>query len=302
MIKRVFFQYWLWLISILAIMLNITVIIFRVKVCIKESFSLHDGAIIHLAFSDMLYGIYLFIITIANTYFGQNYALSDRIWRNSPVCHLASALATLSVIMSCLCLTVITCIRHRSITNMEKDERLTSKMFSAKLFGGLWISCIMLVTSCFIQNTYIATDEGGQSTSVCLTLLSYTQGSVISLLQIVVVNTFLSIAILVMIIGYVRIGQYYHSVKSSVAKKPKKTGGGGIFTHIIILITSNVTCWVPAIVVSMLTLGGITVSTDVLTTVSVVILPINSVINPAIYTLASLVFLKKHIHQKVITN
>ena len=96
---------WIWLVSSLALIFNSIVI---VDAKFNKHHNIHDLAILNLAISDMLYGIYLLMIAIVDIQYGQHYAIYDWEWKSSIACQSASILASVSLTMNAACIVEIT--------------------------------------------------------------------------------------------------------------------------------------------------------------------------------------------------
>ncbi|CAC5409404.1 unnamed protein product [Mytilus coruscus] len=86
----------LWIIAINALIGNIGVILYRIIYEKTLLFKANWLFIMNLGVSDMLMGLYLGIIAVADMYYSGNYILHDREWRDSLVCKLAGILAAIS--------------------------------------------------------------------------------------------------------------------------------------------------------------------------------------------------------------
>jgi hypothetical protein len=86
----------LWVVAVLAVVGNITVIVYRV-IWDKSVLGTGYGLVVtNLGISDLIMGIYLFIIAGTDHYYRDVYVLYDKMWRESSVCRLAEFLVTLS--------------------------------------------------------------------------------------------------------------------------------------------------------------------------------------------------------------
>ena len=96
LIKEIFLSVGIWFLTLFAVVGNIFVLVFRWREERWKKMKSHIIFILNLGFSDLLMGIYLFIIAYKDSEFRGVYGFKDREWRNSGVCSFAGILATIS--------------------------------------------------------------------------------------------------------------------------------------------------------------------------------------------------------------
>ena len=109
----------IWFIGIFAFFGNILSLVFRF-LSERETFKCGYGILVtNLSVADMLMGVYLLIISIADVTYRGRYIWNDITWRNSAYCSFAGGLAIASIESSVLILTLITFDRFKSIKFMK---------------------------------------------------------------------------------------------------------------------------------------------------------------------------------------
>ena len=96
LIKEIFLSVGIWFLTLLSIVGNIFVLVFRLHEEQWKTVRSYTIFILNLGLSDLLMGIYLFIIAYKDSEFRGVYGFKDRQWRNSGLCSLAGVLATIS--------------------------------------------------------------------------------------------------------------------------------------------------------------------------------------------------------------
>ena len=272
----------IWGLGVFASVGNVFVIIWRVVI---EKGSLHSLLVINLAVSDFLMGVYLLIIGAYDMKYRGEYIVHADKWRTSGPCMFAGFLSTLSSEMSVFLLIAITMDRVRSLVFPFSHLRLGKKQRVALVTVG-WLVCLILATAPLIFTSYFGDYFYGQNT-VCLPFtLRDTRGVgwQYSLAIFVVVNL---ISFILIFIGYCSI---YRSVIVS-----HKNAGNEIYENdirlarnISLIVLTDFACWVPIILLSIVAMTGTRIPAEVSAWVAVIVLPLNSALNPILYTIASI--------------
>ena len=108
LIENTTLRFMLWTMAVAATVGNFAVLLYRLvydRNCLYKSYGIFP---FNLAVSDMLMGIYLFIIADADRRFRGEYVLFDEKWRHGPVCQVAGFLSTLSSETSAIFILLIT--------------------------------------------------------------------------------------------------------------------------------------------------------------------------------------------------
>ena len=96
LIKEVFLSTGILFLTFLSIVGNIFVLVFRLHKVRWRTIRSYTIFILNLGFSDLLMGMYLFIIAYKDSEFRGVYGFKDTQWRNSGLCTIAGVLATIS--------------------------------------------------------------------------------------------------------------------------------------------------------------------------------------------------------------
>ena len=242
--------------------------------------------ILNLAIADGLMGVYMIIIAAADLYFRNVYVFYEDYWQKSTFCKMAGFLSVLSSESSVLFLTVISIDRWLCICFPFSDFKLTPKWaaFSA-LMVWLFTSVISMIP--MVARGYFQDEFYGRS-SVCLALpltKDRPHGWQYS------VAIFLGLNLLAELIIGICYGSIYIVARSSARSIERRSGNVRLeqielATRMAFLIISDFICWMPIIILGFLSLFDVaTISSDVYVWIAVFVLPINSSLNPYLYTI-----------------
>ncbi len=112
----------------------------------------------------------------------------------------------------------------------------------------------------------------------------------------VLINVLLIVAMLIITIIYTKIIIYYNQVQldiSNLGRIKSNTTSRIMLFRVIIFNICNVVCWMPMVVISLLSLDGITIYLSVFTVLISILMPINTISNPFIFTLTTTSFIEK---------
>ncbi|XP_053381975.1 G-protein coupled receptor GRL101-like [Mercenaria mercenaria] len=281
-------QFLLWLIGVLSLIGNCLSLIYRLKVDRKRLTLGYGIFVTNLAAADFLMGVYLLMIAIADAAFRKRYIYVDDYWRGSFLCNLAGVLSTISSESSVFFLCLITLDRLLVIKYPFGTKFFTTKnsvicVIIAWVFSS-FIAILPVVYEGYFQNKFYS------RSGVCIALPLTRErppGWVYSILIFVVLNfiTFLLVAV----------GQwsiFYEIQKSSGMAKTAQTSRKRdlkVARNLLLVVATDFMCWFPIGVMGALALSGYAISGDVYAWAAVFILPVNSALNPILYTLTAII-------------
>ncbi|XP_060558250.1 uncharacterized protein LOC132718555 [Ruditapes philippinarum] len=284
-------QTMLWLIGLTALIGNALSIIYRLVYDRKRLRIGYGVFVTNLAGADLLMGIYLMIIATADALFRKRYIFMDDYWRNSVWCNVAGFLSTVSSEASVLFLCLITIDRLIMIKFPLKQIRITWKI-AHLLSAVMWILSIFIAVIPFIFSGYFQ-DQFYTKSGVCIALpltRDRPPGWVYSVAIFVGLNfiTFVLVAF-----GQIAIFmEFKKTVIAHTANKARKQDLT-IARNLLLVVTTDFLCWFPIGVMGIMALNGHEISGDVYAWAAVFILPVNSALNPILYTLSAIVGQKK---------
>ncbi|XP_053951996.1 relaxin receptor 2 isoform X2 [Anastrepha ludens] len=247
----------------------------------------HSLYLRHLAASDFLMGVYLTVIACADIKFRGKYIIYDELWRQSLWCDFSGFLSTFSCQSSTLLLTLVTWDRLMSVTRPLKprDSGKTRIVFRLVL---LWGMSFVLAALPFLPIQYFGGHFYGTN-GVCLSLHihdPFTKGWEYSALLFILINT---ISLIFISNSYIRMLQ---AIRDSGGGMRSTLSGreNVVATRFAIIVTTDCACWLPIIIVKVAALSGCAISPSLYAWLAVLVLPVNSALNPVLYTLTTAAF------------
>ncbi|XP_041472795.1 G-protein coupled receptor GRL101-like [Lytechinus variegatus] len=305
-----------WVMGLLALAGNGTVLFLRLrdrthkKDKKKMKDTVQNTMITSLAMADMLMGVYMIIITSADLKYGNTFYLSALQWRDSNMCRFAGFLGFLSSEASVLTLTLITIDRFICIMFPFRPEFRLGHKGSIILVAAAWSFTVMLSITLVIVTSY-RPDVYGLS-DVCLGLPLHVEAKDTGFLEItghfffeyqvdfkinesgsrppwlfsiiifigfnLVSFTFISICYITMFITSRRSSA---KVRSSKPNRQETK----LAVRMAMIVATDLACWMPVIIMGILSqTGAVTLDPSLYAWTVILIVPINSSINPFLYT------------------
>ncbi|XP_022784713.1 G-protein coupled receptor GRL101-like [Stylophora pistillata] len=276
----------IWVIAIMSLVGAVFVITWRM--IHREKDIVQPIMLIHLAVSDGLMGVYLITIGYKDAIWTGQYYLHDYELRSSLSWQINGAIAVLSSEVSIMLLSLISADRLKNIVFPFYVGGLTNKDTHALCFT-IWIIGFIIA---FLPTFGIQYFEGpgghhfyGKSV-VCLPLqLSHDKalGWEYSLAVFVGLNlaflAFVIVAYLIIVVNRCR-------VQAMSANTQRETA---LAKRVFFIILTDCICWMPVIVIGLRSIAEKAFRTrgDLAVWIAVFALPLNSAINPILYTLST---------------
>ncbi|XP_060588098.1 G-protein coupled receptor GRL101-like [Ruditapes philippinarum] len=280
-------QTMLWLVGFSALIGNFFSILYRL-VYDRERLKIAYGIFVtNLAAADFLMGIYLIIIAIADAVFRKRYIYEDEYWRGSGWCTFAGVLSTVSSEASVLFLCLITLDRLLVIKFPFGQIRFDLlKAQSCSIFAWIFafvIALIPVVYEGYFQNQFYS------RSGVCIALpltRDRPPGWIYSISIFVGLN-FITFTL----VAFGQISIFLEVKKSSSSMQKMHSGRRRdliVARNLLLVVTTDFLCWFPIGVMGIMALNGHVISGDVYAWSAVFILPINSALNPILYTVTAI--------------
>ncbi|XP_053380174.1 uncharacterized protein LOC123556537 [Mercenaria mercenaria] len=283
-------QTMLWLIGLCGLFGNTLSVIYRL-VYHRERLKLsYEIFVTNLAVADALMGIYLLIIAAADAVYRNRYIFMDDSWRSSGWCTLAGFLSTVSSEASVFFLCLITLDRFLVVKYPFGDIRLSSKHVKfVSLFS--WAASVLIAIVPIVFKSYFHRQFYSKS-GVCIALpltRDRPPGWLYSVVIFIGLNfvTFCLIALGQASI-YMEINKVRSGIRSAVSKNVKigQRREMAVARNLLLVATTDFMCWFPIGCIGFLAMSGYEISGDVYAWTTVFILPVNSALNPVLYTLS----------------
>lgn len=282
----------LWILGAGALICNLAVIVARMGMrgsFLQERFHSADRVsstlIISLGFADFLMGIYLIIIASVDQHYRGHYIEVSDIWRKSFLCKTCGFISTLSSEASVFTLVIITVERLICICFPHSEYRFTMR-FTYRLIAFSWVTAFIIALLPLTVEPYFH-DEFYARSGVCLALHltnSHPAGWEYSVAVFLVINF---IAFVAIVICYLFMYRKIQSIRRQTRLITRHTREIRTGTRMSAVVLTNFVCWFPIILMGIIAMTGkLSIPAAVYSWTAVLFLPVNSALNPIIYTLA----------------
>ncbi|KAG9479992.1 hypothetical protein GDO78_011809 [Eleutherodactylus coqui] len=279
-VQRVF----VWVVSVATCFGNIFVICTRPY--IRSENKLHAMCIISLCCADCLMGMYLFVIGYYDVKYRGEYNKNAQAWMDSTQCRLVGSLAILSTEVSVLLLTYLTLEKYICIVYpfrcLKPGKCRTITTLILIWIIGFIIAFIPLSNEHIFHNYY-------GTNGVCFPLHSEKPESTAA--QIYSVIIFLGVNLAAFIIIVFSYSSMFYSIHRTAIMATE------IHNHIkkemtlakrfFFIVFTDALCWIPIFILKLLSLLQVVIPGSISSWVVIFILPINSALNPILYTITT---------------
>ncbi|XP_063044566.1 relaxin receptor 1 [Engraulis encrasicolus] len=284
LLANIVLRVFVWVVSATTCFGNVFVICMRSY--IRSENKLHAMCIISLCCADGLMGVYLFMIGTYDLKFRGEYNRHAQAWMDSSACQVVGSLAMLSTEVSVLLLTYLTLEKYICIVYpfryLTPGRRRTVTILVAIWVLGFVIAFLPLVCKGVFRNFY-------GTNGVCFPLHSEqpeTEGA-----QIYSIVIFLGLnlaAFLVIVLSY---GSMFYNIQRTGTQTTKYSNHIKkeltIAKRFFSIVITDSLCWIPIFILKILSLMQVEIPGSISSWVVIFILPINSALNPILYTLTT---------------
>ena len=278
----------IWVLGSVAVAGNIFVIIWR---CRHEKLTVPTLLIMNLAISDLMMGVYLIIIASVDTYYRGTYIFYDSYWRESFLCKLCGVLSMVSSEVSVYSILLITIDRVMIIIFPFQSRHvrvgIKGAVVAVVIGWTVWtLLSILPLTGLYYFSQFYS------SNAVCLPFTLTNGKSLGWEYSTVVFIVFNFVAFVAIAAGYVAI---FRSIRNSriQAKREENDVEVKLAARFTLVVVTDFICWMPIIVMSIMSICGTSFPNEVSAWLAVFVLPFNSAINPIVYTLSAVKLCKK---------
>ena len=304
----------MWILGVSALVGNIFVVIWRFTEKTSSATQTVQAVTIgNLAVSDFIMGVYMIILAGADLYYGEQYFVYSDEWRSGVVCKFAGFLALLSSEASVFFITLISIDRFLCVTMPFSQIRLGP--LSCKIAAGVvWIVTLLIA---LIPTLYADPDSDIYDLSdVCIGLPLITRPAAFQIEQgdignpvssqsfslpvvqeskpawyfsIVLFLGVNSACFLTICVCYTIMFFKVQSSRKNIQRTQKGDEDIKMALKMAVIVATDFLCWMPVIIMGILSQTGLVVIPLQMYTWSVVfIIPINSSLNPYLYTISHL--------------
>ena len=264
--------------SILIIVLNSASIIFQLTISkLKNAFSV---IVLFINANDILCGIYLSFIWIADLVFSGKFHVKESSWRAGFLCLAAFTTAIWFTILSELGL-IFMSIARLMVTISPLYTRFKEKVFVIKSLSLLFVFSALSSILITIIFKYM---EVNSTISLCLPFVDPSGSQLlIKLITWFTVTTQFATSVGIMIMHILLICEVKHYQNITMKVKSRKDSNVNLIIQLVLITTSNILCWFPAGCIYISAMFLSTYPIDLVIWTTVIGLPINSIVNPSIF-------------------
>ncbi|XP_015206772.1 relaxin receptor 2 [Lepisosteus oculatus] len=286
LLANIILRVFVWVVACIICFGNVFVICLRS--CIASENRHHTMSIKSLCCADCLMGVYLFFIGAYDIRYCGEYNRHAQHWMESLQCQLIGSLAMLSTEVSVMLLTYMTLEKYLCIVFPFHNYRAGKKQTLSTLIA-IWILGFIIAVIPFWDKNTFGNYYGRNG--VCFPLhsdltekpgaRSYSTGIFLGL------NLF----------AFITIVFSYTSMFYSVRKTGAKTARQSVFNREVaiakrffFIVFTDALCWIPIFLLKILSLLQVEITGTIILWVVIFILPINSALNPILYTITTASF------------
>ncbi|XP_068724659.1 uncharacterized protein [Montipora capricornis] len=292
----------IWVLGILSLLGAIFVFVWRI--CYKEKNVAQSIILMHVAAADGLMAVYLITVGVVDAVWSGVYFLHDYQWRTGFPCQILGGISVLSSEVSLMALSLLSFDRLKHIVFPKRFKVLTQRKAHALCFI-IWVIGFFIAFLPTFGIRYFHNPDAG----------IYYYGKSVMCLPIQLTPDFLSgweysaaifvglnlVFVLFIIIAYILI--FYTTWLSKWRltnqgtrreREMRSTSGNtnrntSMISRIVCIVMTDVLCWAPIMAIGMRSAidQQFTPRGDIAVWIAVFVLPINSAINPVLYTLST---------------
>ncbi|GAB6023721.1 Relaxin insulin-like peptide receptor [Chamberlinius hualienensis] len=272
-------------IGVFAIVGNTPVIYLNLKSRCQIKNKAQRVFITNLAVADLLMGLYQVSIGLTDVIYSGQYYRHANAWLTSWICTAFGLLATLSSQVSVFTLLSMTIERKGILIGTFKSQKPMGEKSLAICVTAIWLlSAILALTPIFIWRHYY----GISGTCFPLHIHDpFADGYQYSTFIFLGINL---ICVLIMIKEYIAI---FQGIKKMQNMTPAKTQLKKPGIRIFAMVFTDCLCWIPVFIIKAVAMANIHISDQLNAVVVVIFLPINSALNPLVYTFTGPTMLTK---------
>ncbi|CAH1802035.1 unnamed protein product [Owenia fusiformis] len=284
LIKSDVLRYSFWAVGILIFIGNLTALGVRLREQ-NQSTGVNTMMIMNLSVSDLLMSIYIIIIAAMDVKFRGEYAENRYYWVNGTICMFAGFSASLSSVMSVFILVIMTLDRFFRIV-FPFSSHLHMKKRSANIIMALgWIVFIVLSGLPLLPLSYFGPYEYFSQSGFCLPLILSDFTFKGWEYAFAIFNVATLIGFVIIAAGYM--AMFYSAYCHGTIRGPTSSQDIKMARKMIWIVATDMCCWVPISLLGFISQQGVELPGEIFAYISVFVLPINSAINPMIYTISN---------------
>ncbi|XP_060718790.1 relaxin receptor 1 [Tachysurus vachellii] len=282
LLANIILRVFVWVVAFVICFGNVFVIC--VRSCVGSENEHHTMAIKSLCCADCLMGVYLFFIGAFDVKYCGEYNRHAHVWMESLSCQLIGSLALLSTEVSVMLLTYMTLEKYVCIVFPFHPYRAGRKRTLCSL-ASIWALGFVLALAPFCDRHTFGNFYGRNG--VCFPLhsdqvekpgaRSYSTG------------IFLGLNLLAFILIVFSYSSMFYSIRKTAKSARQTTFDLEVLVakRFFFIVFTDAVCWIPIFLLKILSLLQVQITGTLILWVVIFILPINSALNPILYTITT---------------
>ena len=274
----------MWVIILLVLILNTASIVNFINIARKQrkkKISTFQIIVVWLNISDFACGMYLAIIISSNIYFKGSYAINELHWRSHIACNIASHIFTFFQISSLSAVGIMTFVRLKVVIDPFQSRFLVSS-FSFKHVLSVIVS--ISFTSVLLTNLNIFLSETKLLPNGLCSIFYDPMGHMVNRVSAIILSLLQLITCCGVIWMYVVIYNKTRVSFTEQTSRVKKILQKKMIFKIVLITGSYIACWIPSGIIYMFFALGYKFPVDIILYATIYIIPVNSIVNPALIT------------------
>lgn len=281
-------KYAVWIVASVCSLGNVFVLVWR-------SISSHEDRSLslfvrNLSVADLMMGLYLGAIGWQDWQFQRHFGRHAIEWMSSWKCTAIGFLAILSSELSVFILTIITLERYRSIVSIKRLEEEAQKRRARTQILIAWLLSFLIAFYPLVDGLTSSSDYYATN-GLCLPLhidQPFTSGWQYSAFIYLGINFSAVLVIMALYVHmYAMIMDGRQATRPVALFKAEKREDAILAIRFFFIVVTDCLCWIPIVVIKVMALANVSISSAIYGWLVVFIIPINSALNPIVYTLAA---------------
>ena len=237
-----------------------------------------------LNITDFCYGIYFFILWVADLHYQGRFAIDEKEWKSSLICFTALSICLTFSLLSTFLLTFLAFLRLWTVVNP------LSIKFEYTVFTktGLCVTILFSILTSTIIAYVVKIFHKEVPFKLCSPFVDPTDSVLTLRITTMVTVSAQFFAVLIIFVIYFLMIRYLKRYENHFFENGyQKKSHAPLFIQIFIVTVSNVLCWIPSGIIYLVALFLKKYPVDLIIWSTIAITPINSVINPVVFIVAN---------------
>ena len=272
----------LFFVSISIVIVCINSVSILLNIVTRKSNICYSIPVISVNITDIFCGIYLCIIWMTDFYFRGRFISNESHWRSSSLCFTAFGVSLWFSIVTPIILFFLSLSRLMVVINPLDTRFMKRDVVIKYLLILMLVSMSISMILTFLMKLF----QEKLPLNLCLPFVDPTNSILLIKLiawSVAFVQTMISIVIIALHLFLVQ--NLRHSQK--MAKSSAENSNKSIIMQLALITTSNIICWVPTNVIYLTSLFLQRYPTDLVIWTTILVTPLNSVVNPAVFAATS---------------